>query len=167
MLKYTLLFTGLTSSYNLYGGNQDLQAVFGDIPRFLRLMPVSFTIFLLYSYQPVHFDRWRVSLMERGIQLLNFETTDQMLQVHDYDGVSLSSRDANSKKAANEATEIFTSYYPEFLVSSPLYLCPAIKNDSCIQSIRSGLSMSQPLCRGYSGSLNPSYHPRQLPRWVS
>ncbi|GJJ11152.1 hypothetical protein Clacol_005383 [Clathrus columnatus] len=85
---------GRPVTYNLYGANQDLKAIFGDIPRFLR---------------------WRVSLMERGIQKLNFETTDQMLQVHDYEGVSLSSRDANSKKAANDATEIFTNYYPEFL----------------------------------------------------
>lgn len=54
--------------------------------------------------------------MEKGIALLDFENTDQMLQVHDYEGVSLSSRDANSKKAASEATTIFTDYYPELLV---------------------------------------------------
>lgn len=85
---------GRPVTYNLYGANQDLQAVFGDTPRFIR---------------------WRVSLMEKGIRLIDFETTDQMLQVHDYEGVSLSSRDANSKRAASEATEIFTNYYPEFL----------------------------------------------------
>lgn len=54
--------------------------------------------------------------MEKGIESLDFETIDQMVQIHDYLGVSLSSRDANSKKAANEATAIFTEYYPEFLV---------------------------------------------------
>lgn len=59
--------------------------------------------------------------MEKGIRLLDFETTDQMLQIHDYEGVSLSSRDANSKRAASEATEIFTNYYPEFLVGVFLY----------------------------------------------
>ena len=74
--------------------------------------------------------------MEKGVAALDFETTDQMLQVHgkatcvspsctiqywlimlDYEGVGLSSRDANSKKAAAEATAIFQNYYPEFLVS--------------------------------------------------
>ena len=34
----------------------------------------------------------------------------------DYEGVGLTSRDANSKKAASEATAIFQNYYPEFLV---------------------------------------------------
>jgi hypothetical protein len=34
----------------------------------------------------------------------------------DYEGVSLTSRDANSKNAASEATNIFTSHYPELLV---------------------------------------------------
>lgn len=34
----------------------------------------------------------------------------------DYEGVSLTSRDANSKAAASEATNIFQSHYPELLV---------------------------------------------------
>lgn len=36
----------------------------------------------------------------------------------DYEGVSLRSRDANAKNAASEATNIFQSHYPEFLVSN-------------------------------------------------
>ena len=35
----------------------------------------------------------------------------------DYEGVSMSSRDANSKKAASTASTMFQDYYPEFLVS--------------------------------------------------
>jgi len=35
----------------------------------------------------------------------------------DYQGVSLTNRDANSKNAASEATSIFQNHYPEFLVS--------------------------------------------------
>ncbi|KAF8500523.1 CRAL-TRIO domain-containing protein [Gautieria morchelliformis] len=85
---------GRPVTYNVYGANQDLKAVFGDIPRFLR---------------------WRVGLMERGVAQLDFATTDQMVQVHDYLGVGLSSRDANSKNAAAEATSIFTAHYPELL----------------------------------------------------
>lgn len=38
----------------------------------------------------------------------------------DYEGVSLTSRDANSKSAASEATNIFQSHYPEMLVSGIL-----------------------------------------------
>ena len=41
-----------------------------------------------------------------------------MLQIHDYEGVSMMSRDANQKAAASEATNIFQNHYPEFLVRS-------------------------------------------------
>jgi len=79
--------------------------------------------------------RWRIQLMERGIALIDFVTVDSMVQVHgnstfpvfpcqlshtvttDYEGVSLGSRDANSKAAAGQASKIFQDYYPEFLVS--------------------------------------------------
>ncbi|EIM86857.1 CRAL/TRIO domain-containing protein [Stereum hirsutum FP-91666 SS1] len=85
---------GRPVTYNVYGGEQDLKAVFGDVPRFLR---------------------WRVQLMEKGIEEIDFETVDSMVQVHDYEGVSMSSRDANSKQAASEASSIFQNHYPEFL----------------------------------------------------
>ncbi|KAJ8590142.1 CRAL TRIO domain-containing protein [Rhizopogon salebrosus TDB-379] len=81
-------------SYNLYGANQDLNAVFSDVQRFLR---------------------WRVAFMEQSIALLDFETVDQMIQVHDYEGVSMSSRTPASKNAASEASSIFQGHYPEFL----------------------------------------------------
>jgi hypothetical protein len=78
--------------------------------------------------------------MEEGIKLIDFETVDQMVQVHgtgflsmntlrmrfvdpgkiDYEGVSLSSRTANSKAAASTISDIFQKYYPEFLVCVPL-----------------------------------------------
>jgi len=85
---------GRPVTYNLYGGNQDLDSVFKDTQRFIR---------------------WRVALMERGVQLLDFETVDQMVQVHDYEGVGLSSRTPESKAAAAEATNMFQSHYPEML----------------------------------------------------
>jgi len=81
-------------TYNIYGGNKDLKVVFSDVKRFIR---------------------WRVSLMEKGVALIDFENVDSMVQVHDYEGVSMSSRDANSKAAATEASRIFQDYYPEFL----------------------------------------------------
>ncbi|KIY47068.1 CRAL/TRIO domain-containing protein [Fistulina hepatica ATCC 64428] len=78
--------------YNLYGANPDLQAVFGDVPRFIR---------------------WRVALQEKSIQELDFVNVDQMVQVHDYEGVSLWS--GAGKAAAREASAIFQDHYPEFL----------------------------------------------------
>ncbi|KAH9928788.1 CRAL-TRIO domain-containing protein [Amylocystis lapponica] len=85
---------GMPVAYNLYGANQDLKAIFGDLQKFLR---------------------WRVAFMEQSIELLDFENVDQMIQVHDYAGVSMSSRDANQKAAASQASAIFQNYYPEFL----------------------------------------------------
>lgn len=75
--------------------------------------------------------------MEKSVVLLDFVEIDQMIQVHgennlslfgllahmlsaqstDYLGVSFTTRDANSKAAASEATNIFQSHYPELLVS--------------------------------------------------
>ncbi|KAJ3916679.1 CRAL-TRIO domain-containing protein [Lentinula edodes] len=86
--------TGRPVVYNVYGGNQDLKAVFGDIQRFFRL---------------------RVAFMEKSIELLDFETTDEMIQVHDYAGVSMTSRDTNSKNATSEVSSMFSSHYPELL----------------------------------------------------
>lgn len=53
--------------------------------------------------------------MEKSIQQLDFTSTDKMVQVHDYAGVSMSSRDPQSKQASSEATNIFSNHYPEFL----------------------------------------------------
>jgi len=81
-------------TYNVYGGNNDMAAAFSPVERFIR---------------------WRVQLMERGITLIDFVNVDSMVQVHDYEGVGLGSRDANSKAAASQASKIFQDYYPEFL----------------------------------------------------
>lgn len=102
--------------YNIYGGNKDIKAVFGDVRRFIR---------------------WRVQLMEQTVALCDFVTVDQTVQIHgtlpliipmriltkfglDYEGVSMTSRDGNSKQAASEATNVFNSHYPELLVSHSL-----------------------------------------------
>lgn len=91
--------------YNVYGAT-DTKVAFSDVKLFLR---------------------WRVALMEKSLALLDFDTVDQTVQVHDYAGVSLSSRDANSKQAASEASGIFSDHYPEllykkFFVNVPGYL---------------------------------------------
>ncbi|KAG8749040.1 Non-classical phosphatidylinositol transfer protein (PITP) [Ceratobasidium sp. 428] len=92
-------------TYNVYGGDQDLKEVFGDLDRFLR---------------------WRVGLMERGLREIDFVNVDAMVQVHDYAEVSMTSRDANSKKAAAEATKLFQDYYPELLSAKFFVNVPAL-----------------------------------------
>jgi len=90
-------------------------------------------------------------MMEQSIEKLNFEDVDQMIQVHDYQGVSLTNRDANSKNAASEATSIFQNHYPEFLVSfHVLALFPC--------------DPSQLTRAGFSGSSSLLYQPRRLQR---
>ncbi|KAH9973587.1 CRAL/TRIO domain-containing protein [Lactifluus volemus] len=91
--------------YNIYGGNNDITAAFSDVQLFIR---------------------WRVALMEEGIKNIDFETVDQMIQVHDYEGAKLSSRTANSKAAASEISSIFQSHYPEFLAQKFFINVPAI-----------------------------------------
>ncbi|KDR80634.1 hypothetical protein GALMADRAFT_240979 [Galerina marginata CBS 339.88] len=98
---------GRPVTYNVYGGNQDLKSVFGDVQRFIR---------------------WRVALMEKSVAELDFVEVDQMLQIHDYEGVSLTSRDANSKAAAAEATNIFQSHYPELLYKKFFVNIPTLLN---------------------------------------
>ncbi|KAG8954115.1 Non-classical phosphatidylinositol transfer protein (PITP) [Tulasnella sp. 419] len=96
---------GRPITYNVYGGNSDLEAVFGDTERFLR---------------------WRVGLMEKGLRLIDFINIDSMVQVHDYDGVGMSSRTAASKKAAADASKIFQDYYPELLHKKYFINVPAL-----------------------------------------
>ena len=96
---------GRPITYNIYGGDQDLKAIFSDTERFLR---------------------WRVGLMERGLREIDFVNTDAMVQVHDYAGVSMSSRDANSKKAAGEASKLFQDYYPELLAAKFFVNVPSL-----------------------------------------
>ena len=63
--------------------------------------------------------------MEKSIELLDFENIDQMVQIHDYEGVSMMSRDANQKAAASEASNLFQNHYPEFLVGFRSLVAPA------------------------------------------
>lgn len=93
--------------YNIYGGSQNLKEVFSDVQMFLR---------------------WRVAMQERMTQQLDFETVDQTLQVHDYLGVGLTSHDANSKAAAREASNIFSSHYPELLYKKFFINVPSLLN---------------------------------------
>ncbi|KAG6812738.1 hypothetical protein H0H92_000955 [Tricholoma furcatifolium] len=92
--------------YNIYGGN-NLAEVFSDTRRFIR---------------------WRVALHEKSLTMLDFTEVDQTVQIHDYLGVGLGSRDAKSKAAASEATNIFQSHYPELLHKKFFVNVPTIMN---------------------------------------
>ncbi|PRP87865.1 hypothetical protein PROFUN_04339 [Planoprotostelium fungivorum] len=81
--------------YNMYGG-LDPETVFGDLNRFLR---------------------WRVQLMEKGIQLLDFDKKTDMVQVHDYKGVSFFSSNSTTKNASSATIKIMQDNYPEFLAT--------------------------------------------------
>lgn len=72
------------------------------------------------------FIRWRTALMERGVQELKLnEATEvieydgedryQMLQVHDYKGVSFLRLDPTVKAASKKTIEVFSTAYPELL----------------------------------------------------
>ncbi|CAG8552183.1 141_t:CDS:2 [Funneliformis caledonium] len=80
-------------TYNLYGGINN-QEVFGNLDQFIR---------------------WRVQLMEKAVKLLDFTNVDQMIQVHDYNLVTISSYDKTVKQASKLITELMQENYPEFL----------------------------------------------------
>jgi len=58
--------------------------------------------------------------------LLDFETVDSAVQIHDYEGVSFTKRHPGSKVAASEATKIFQDYYPELLSRKFFINVPAL-----------------------------------------
>jgi len=78
--------------------------------------------------------------MEQGIKLIDFETVDQMVQVHgtvynehahmrrvesgkiDHEGVPPhSNQQANMKAALSTVSDLLLKYYPEFFVRVPLH----------------------------------------------
>lgn len=98
---------GKVTTWNLYGAIKDRQLVFGDLKKFLR---------------------WRVSLMEQGISLLDFTKEDHssMVQVHDYFNVSFLHLDSSTKAASKAAIDLFQSYYPEFLSAKYFVNVPTV-----------------------------------------
>jgi hypothetical protein len=92
---------GRPVTYNFYGG-LDQDQVFGQVDRFIR---------------------WRVQLMEKGCQQVDFVNTDSMIQVHDYKGASMFGRTANTKEATKKIIQLMQDNYPEFLVSAAAVSC--------------------------------------------
>ncbi|KAJ2658209.1 Non-classical phosphatidylinositol transfer protein (PITP) [Coemansia sp. RSA 1200] len=94
---------GRPVTYNFYGG-LDNKAVFGDLDRFLR---------------------WRVQLHERGMRMLDFADTADMLQVHDYQGVGLFSYDKFARTASRATVQLMSDNYPETLATKIFANVPA------------------------------------------
>ncbi|KAJ2874890.1 Non-classical phosphatidylinositol transfer protein (PITP), partial [Coemansia aciculifera] len=86
---------GRPVTYNFYG-NLDNKQVFGDLDRFLR---------------------WRVQLHERGMRMLDFINVTDMIQVHDYDGVSVFGYDKFARAASKATVQLMSDNYPETLAT--------------------------------------------------
>ncbi|KAL9096597.1 MAG: hypothetical protein Q9165_001084 [Trypethelium subeluteriae] len=100
-------------TFNIYGAVKDPKFTFEDLEGFLR---------------------WRVGLMELGIQKMNLKNAStaipdfgkgsdpyQGIQIHDYLNVKFFSMDAHAKAASQKAIDTFKQYYPETL-SRKLFL---------------------------------------------
>ncbi|KAJ1666209.1 Non-classical phosphatidylinositol transfer protein (PITP) [Coemansia sp. RSA 1646] len=94
---------GRPVTYNFYG-SLDNKAVFGDLDRFLR---------------------WRVQLHERGMRMVDFVNTADMVQVHDYEGVSLFSYDKLARAASRATVQLMSDNYPETLATKIFANVPA------------------------------------------
>jgi hypothetical protein len=79
--------------------------------------------------------------------------------------VSLSSRDANSKAAASEASNIFQSHYPEFLVRISFHSrSPHNLIIFFMSSTRNFLLMFRLCSPGSIGHSSLSFRPKHLPK---
>ncbi|CCH44373.1 Phosphatidylinositol transfer protein sfh5 [Wickerhamomyces ciferrii] len=83
-------------TWNLYGAGGNPKELFKDLDKFLR---------------------YRVGLMERNVQLLDFTKPENNFatQIHDYKGVSFLKFDPDVKKGSKATIQIFQDYYPELL----------------------------------------------------
>lgn len=94
-------------TWNLYGELLKHKEIFVDTESFLR---------------------YRVGLMEKGLQLLDFadDANDYMTQVHDYKGVSMWKMDPQIKKCTKSVIEVFQKYYPELLYAKYFVNVPSL-----------------------------------------
>ncbi|KAL4161274.1 Non-classical phosphatidylinositol transfer protein (PITP) [Phytophthora ramorum] len=94
-------------TFNIYGAVKDNKATFGNLDQFLR---------------------WRVALMEKGIQKLKLNEATvsipdygegpdpyQGIQIHDYLNISFLRQDPDVKVASRKTIDVFSKVYPEML----------------------------------------------------
>lgn len=74
------------------------------------------------------FVRYRIGLMEKGLSLLDFTSSDNnyMTQVHDYKGVSVWRMDSDIKNCSKTVIGIFQKYYPELLYAKYFVNVPTV-----------------------------------------
>jgi hypothetical protein len=103
-------------TWNIYGSVKDNKATFGDVKEFIR---------------------WRVALMEMGMQKLNLnaitelipeggEDPYQMYQVHDYKSLFFFRMDPAIKPATTETIKVLGMAYPETLADKYFVNVPAV-----------------------------------------
>ncbi|PUU72824.1 CRAL-TRIO domain-containing protein [Tuber borchii] len=104
-------------TWNIYGAAKDFNETFGDVDEFIR---------------------WRVTLMERTVDLLELGSAKtpipengpdpyKAFQIHDYLQVSFLRSPPAVKAASKKAVDLFQNYYPEcldkkFFVNVPLLM---------------------------------------------
>ena len=74
------------------------------------------------------FLRWRIGLMEKALQLVDFTDSKnhKIAQIHDYNNVSMFRIDPGMKAATKEIIEIFGQNYPELLSTKYFINVPLI-----------------------------------------
>lgn len=94
-------------TWNLYGAGGNPKELFKDLDQFLR---------------------YRIGLMERSVQLLDFTNDENcfLTQVHDYKGVSFLRFDPDIKKGSRATIQIFQDYYPELLYKKFFVNIPSV-----------------------------------------
>ncbi|CAK9436164.1 uncharacterized protein LODBEIA_P07220 [Lodderomyces beijingensis] len=109
-------------TWNLYGNLKNPKKIFekfgggSDNSNTQRELPGS------------QFLRWRVGLMEKSLQLIDFTSKEnnKIGQVHDYNNVSMFRIDPGMKQATKEIIEIFGHNYPELLSTKYFINVPLI-----------------------------------------
>lgn len=94
-------------TWNIYGANGNPKELFKDLEKFLR---------------------YRIGLMERSVQLLDFTDPENnfVTQVHDYQNVSFLRMDPDIKKGTKATIQIFQDYYPELLYKKFFVNIPSV-----------------------------------------
>ncbi|RCK63953.1 Phosphatidylinositol transfer protein SFH5 [Candida viswanathii] len=95
------------ATWNLYGNLKNPKKVFEKFGGNNKNVELPGSQFL----------RWRIGLMEKSLQLIDFTSKDnnKVAQVHDYNNVSFWGIDPGMKQATNEIIAIFGDNYPELL----------------------------------------------------
>lgn len=147
------------TTWNLYGNLKNPKKIFEKFGANNKVSKLPGSQFL----------RWRVGLMEKSLQLIDFTSTtdNRIAQVHDYNNVSMFKIDPGMKKATKEIITIFGANYPEllstkFFINVPLIMGWVFTFFKTIRVITEAtLKKFQVLNHG---NLLESFNPDELPK---